>query len=185
MKNFSLEKNVLFLGDKSRFVFAKTITGVLPSDYENCTLLLAHGNASSQIQSNGNFFSVASFKTPPGLKISLLKADDESWKKTFEKFSRIVLFEEFPLKKDSTQQLIDSWSNLPKSRPPLTIVIMDLAHHQGSTDLDSLDDAVLEAKKKLRSAGARRRALPFFCRRDKYFAPPRIADSKTQKNFVG
>lgn len=153
MNNFSLEKNLLFIGDKSRFIFAKTITGTLPTNYENFSLFLEHGETMSRIQSKENLFNIASFRTPPGIKISLLKADDESWKDNFEKFSRIILFEEFPLKKDSTQQLIETWTNLPKSRPPLTIVIMDLVHHQGSTDLDRIDDAVIEAKKNYKSQG--------------------------------
>lgn len=153
MNNFSLEKNLLFIGDKSRFIFAKTITGILPPDYENFSLFLEHGETMSRIQSKENLFNIASFRTPPGIKISLLKGEDESWKDSFEKFSRIILFEEFPLKKDSTQQLIEIWNNLPKNRPPLTIVIMDLVHRQGSTDLDHIDDAVIEAKKNYESQG--------------------------------
>lgn len=152
MKNLELEKNFLFIGDKSRYIFAKTITGLLPPDYENFTLLFEHGDTLSKIKSRENLFNIASFKTPPGMKISLMKSD-ESWKESFTQFSRIFLFEEFPLKKDSTQQLINTWNNLPKNRPPLTVVIMDLAHRQSSTDLDRLDDAVIEAQKNYTSQG--------------------------------
>ena len=153
MKNFSLERTLLLLGDKSRFIFAKNFTGILPTDYENFSLILEHGETISRIQRHDEFFRIASFKTPPGIKFMLPKADDESWQEQYENFSRMVIFEEFPLKKDSTQQLIEAWQNLPKSRPPLTIVIMDLIHRQGSTDLDRLDDAIIETKKNYESQG--------------------------------
>ncbi|MBQ4494885.1 MAG: hypothetical protein II968_03865 [Selenomonadaceae bacterium] len=153
MKNFLLERNLLFIGDKSRFIFAKMLTGILPPDYENFSLRLGHGDAASRIQNRENLFDLASFRTPPGIKIFLLRADDETWKDSLEKFSRIILFEEFPLEKDSTRQLIETWNNLPKSRPPLTVVIMDLAHRQGSTDLDRLDDAITEAKNHYEAQG--------------------------------
>ena len=153
MKNLALEKNLLFIGDKSRFIFAKTLTGILPPNYENFTLLLEHGDTASKIQNKENLFKLTSFKTPPGLKIFLLLYDDDSWKNDFAKFSRIFLFEEFPLKKDSTQQLIDTWNNLPKNRPPLTVVIMDLAHRQGSTDIDRLDDTINDTQKNYKSQG--------------------------------
>ena len=43
------------------------------------------------------------------------QAADETWKNDFGELSRVILFEEFPLKKDSTQQLPDTWSNPPKT----------------------------------------------------------------------
>lgn len=147
MKNFSLEKNFLFVGDKSRFIFTKAITGILPPNYEDISLILEHGTTATQLKNRENFCAVTSFKIPPGIKIYLLKAEDESWQDDFEKFSQIFLFEEFPFEKDSTRQITDTWRTLTKVRPPLTIVIMDLAHRQGSTDLDRLDDAIIEAKK--------------------------------------
>ena len=153
MKNFSLEEKFLFIGDKSRFIFAKTMTEILPPNYEDISLILEHGTTATQLKNRENFCAVSNFKIPPGMKIYLLKAEDESWKDDFEKFSQLFLFEEFPLEKDSTQQLIDTWNALPKNRPPLTIVIMDLAHRQGSTDLDRLDDAIIEAKKNYESKG--------------------------------
>ncbi|MBR0262182.1 MAG: hypothetical protein IJQ85_10380 [Selenomonadaceae bacterium] len=153
MKNFSLENKLLFLGDKSRFIFSKNLAGNLPTDYENFSLLLEHGETISQIQKREELFLIASFKTPPGIKILLPKAEDDSWKENYDNFSRIIIFEEFPLGKDSTQQLIETWQRLTRNRPPLTIVVMDLLHRQGSTDLDRLDDAVIEAKKNYESQG--------------------------------
>lgn len=153
MKNFSLERTLLLLGDKSRFIFAKKFTGALPPDYENFSLLLEHGEPAAQIQRREEFFRIESFRTPPGIKFMLLKFDDESWREQYKNFSRLIIFEEFPLKKDSTQQLIEAWRNLPRNRPPLSIVIMDLIHRQGSTDLDRLDDAIIEAKKDYEAQG--------------------------------
>ena len=153
MKNFSLEKKFLFIGDKSRFIFARTMTEIFPPNCEDISLILEHGKTVTQIQNKENFCTVTSFKVPPGIKIYLLTAEDESWQDDFEKFSQIFLFEEFPFEKDSTQQLMDTWKNLPKSRPPLTTVIMELAHRQGSTDLDKLDDAIIEAKKNYEKQG--------------------------------
>ena len=42
---------------------------------------------------------------------------------------------------------------MPKTRPPLTIVIMDLPHRQASTDLDRLDDAISDAEKNYTAQG--------------------------------
>lgn len=147
MKNFSLEKVLLFLGDKSRYIFAKELTGVLPPDYENYSLILEHGETVSEVQKRENFLRLSSFKTPPGIKIFLSKADEVTTQAEQGKFSRLIVFEEFPFKKDSTQQLIETWQNLPRSKPPLSIVVMDLFHRQGSTDLDRLDDTILEAQR--------------------------------------
>lgn len=153
MKNFPLEQTLLFLGDKSRYIFAKNLIGTLPSDCENFSLILEHAETLPQIQKRDDFFRVLSFKIPPGIKITLPKFDDESWQENHGKFSWLILFEEFPLIKDSTQQIIQSWRSLPKKCPPLTIVIMLLEHRQGSTDLDRIDDTVMEAKKNYSAQG--------------------------------
>ena len=147
MKNFSLEKTLLFLGDKSRYIFAKELTGTLPQNYENFFLRLEHGDKLTEIQQRENFLCVTSFKTPPGIRIISFSNDYDDWTVHVKKFSRILIFEEFPFEKDSTQQLIETWRGLPKDRPLLSIVLMDLLHRQGSTDLDRLDDALAAAQK--------------------------------------
>ena len=152
MRNFLLERTLLLLGDKSRFIFAKKLAN-LPKDCENFPLLLEHGETPAQIQRRDELFCIESFKTPPGIKILLPKSDDDTWQERYKNFARLIIFEEFPLGKDSTQQLIDAWRNLPKTRPPLSLVLMDLIHRQGSTDLDRLDDALIEAEKNYKSQG--------------------------------
>lgn len=153
MKNLSLSKNLLLLGDKSRYIFAKMIIEMLPIDYEKDSILIEHGSTKYQVQGKDENLYINSFKMPSGISLYLLKSDDSSWQDDYNSFSRIIVFEEFPMSKDSTQQLIDYWNILPKNRPPLTIVIMNLPHRQGSTDLDRIDDAIISAKDNYESQG--------------------------------
>ena len=146
MKNFFLERKLLCLGDKSKFIFAQMIVENLPQEFEKFSLQIEHGKNLLSMEDNGKFFNISSFKIPPGFKI-FIPMNNIDLETNIAQFCRILIFEEFPLLKDSTRQLIEEMQNFSTYCPPFSVVIMNLPHRQGSTDLDNLSETVSDAEK--------------------------------------
>lgn len=137
-------------GDHSRYRFAAALAERPAGSWDAKEAVWLAGEASAPEDTSAVF--VQSRNVPPGIRLCLLPDSTAVWNVQLAGFRCCIVFEEFPWQKESTEMLLRAWWSMP-SRPALTLVLMRQEHRAGSTDLDSIDATLEEARRAYAAQG--------------------------------
>lgn len=124
----------IFLGDYSRYVFLKWLTGATQvGELGGLPVWVRYGESVSICQENSSWW-ITSPRTIPGITLLIPPSEEDLPKFQLQKRTRFALFEEFPYGKQSTH-LVCQLVRRNYAGSAILVVLMDIPRRQGSTDI--------------------------------------------------
>ena len=123
-----LKADWIFLGDYSRYVFlSKLIDDNSVMDFKDSSIWVSHGNNLSVAD---NYYCITTNKYFPDIRIFVPDNNYDMSKLPLKRDTRILVFEEFPFIKESTQQILNAIGNIIS-----LVVLVNSYKFSASTDL--------------------------------------------------